>query len=49
MHKTKITEWHNEVKPTENELKMNICLLTLHLNHFNESKLLSGNMIREIF
>ena len=29
MYKTKTTEWHNELKPTENELKMKISLLTL--------------------
>ena len=40
MHKAKTTEWHNEPKPTENKLKMKICLLTLYLNHFNENKLM---------
>ena len=37
MYKKKTTEWHNELKPTENELNMKICLLTLYLNHFNEN------------
>ena len=37
MFKIKPAEWHNELKPTENELKMKICLLTLYLNHFNEN------------
>ena len=36
-HKTKATEWRNELKPTEDELKMFICL---YLNQFNESKLM---------
>ena len=35
MYKTKTTEWHDELKPTENELKMKICLLILYLNRSN--------------
>ena len=38
LHKTKTIDWHNEQKPTENELKMSNCLLTFYLNHFNESE-----------
>ena len=49
MHKTKTTEWHNELKPTENELKMRICLLTLYLNHFNKNKLMLGRTFKESF
>ena len=39
MHQKKTTEWYNELKPSENELKMVIGLSTLYLNYFNESKL----------
>ena len=49
MHKTKRTEWQNELKPTENELKMKICLLTLYLNDFNKSKLVCKDVIKETF
>ena len=48
MCKTKTTEWHNEVKPNENGLKMKICLLTLYLNHFNENKLMFGNALKKL-
>ena len=34
MQKKKATEWHNQLKQIENELKMNICLLALYLDHF---------------
>ena len=49
MCKTKITEWHNELKPTENKLKMKICLLTLYSNHFNENKLMFGRTLNIFF
>ena len=49
MHKTKTTEWHNELKPTENELKMDIGLSTFYLNHFNESKLYAWKDFKETF
>ena len=39
----------NELKPTENKLKMNIYLLTLYLNNFNESKLKFGRTLRKLF
>ena len=48
MCKTKTTEWHNELKPNENGLKMKICLLTLYLNHFNENKLMFGNALKKL-
>ena len=35
--------------PIENELKMNVCLLTICLNHFNEYKLRSGWALRKRF
>ena len=38
MHKTKTTEQQKQIEPTENELKMNICLLKFYLNHFNAGK-----------
>ena len=31
----------NDLKQTENQLKMNICSVTLYLNHSNESKVMS--------
>ena len=49
MCKTKITEWHNELKPTENELKMKIYLLTLYLNRFNENKFMFGRTLKKLF
>ena len=49
MHKRKTTEWYNELKPTENELKMKICLLTLHLNHFNENELMFRRTLKKLF
>lgn len=42
MHKAKTTEWHNKLEPTENELKIKACPLTLYSNHLNESKLMFG-------
>ena len=42
MHKAKTTEWHNKLEPTENDLKIKACPLTLYSNHFNESKLMFG-------
>ena len=33
------------LKPTENEFKMNNRLLTLYLNHFNESKRMFGRTL----
>ena len=48
MYKTKTTEWHNELKPTENELKIKICLLTLYLNHINENKLIFGRTLKKL-
>ena len=35
--------------PIENELKMNVCLLAICLNHFNEYKLMSGWVLRKRF
>ena len=49
MHKMKTTEWHNELKPTENELKIKICLLTLYSNHVNENKLMFGSTLKNAF
>ena len=49
LYKTKATEWLNELKPTENELKMKICLLKLYLNHFNENKLMFGSTLNNLF
>ena len=49
MHKTRTAECKNELKPIENELKMNVCLLTISLNHFNEYKLMSGWALRKLF
>ena len=49
MQKAKITKLFNKLKPTENELKINISLLTLYLNHFNEKKFMSGRMLRKLF
>ena len=51
MHRTKATGWHNELKPTKNELKMNNCQLTLYLSHFyfNKSKLMFGRTLRKLF
>ena len=49
MHKTKTTECHNELKPAENKLKMNIGLLTLYFNNFDESKLMLGRTLRKLF
>ena len=49
MYKTKTTESHNELKLTENELKMKIYLLTLNLNHFNENKLMFGRALKKLF
>ena len=49
MYKRKTTKWHNELKPTENELKMKICLLKLYLNHFNENKLMFGSTLNNLF
>ena len=49
MYKTKTTEWHNELKPTENELKMKICLLTLYLNHFNENMFMFERTLKKLF
>ena len=43
IHEKKVTESHNKLKPTENELKMNLCLLTFYLNHFNPSALMFDN------
>ena len=48
IYKTKTTEWLNELKPTKNELKMSICLLTLYLNHFNENNRMVRNTLRKI-
>ena len=45
----KTTEWQNELKPTENELKTNICLLILCLNHFDESKHMFGRTLGKRF
>ena len=49
MYKTKTTEWHNQLKPTENELKMKIYLLILYLNHFNKNKLMFGRTLKKLF
>ena len=49
MYKTKTTEWLNDLKSTENELKMRICLLTLYLNLFNEKKLMFGRTLKKLF
>ena len=49
MYKTKITEWHNDLKRTEVELKMTICWLTLYLNQFNESKRMFGRTLNNFF
>ena len=49
MYETKTTEWHNELKPTEIELKRKTCLLTLYLNHFNENKLMFGRTLNNFF
>ena len=49
MYKTKTTEWHNELKPIENELKMKTCLLTLYLNNFNENKFMFGRKLKKLF
>ena len=49
MYKTKTNEWHNELKTTENELKMKIWLLTLYLNDFNENKLMLERTLRKLF
>ena len=49
IHNTKTTEWHNELKPTKNELKINICLLRLYLNDYNESKLTFWRTLRKLF
>ena len=48
-HKTNTTEWHNELKLTENEFIIKICLLTLYLNHFNENKLMFGRTLKNFF
>ena len=45
----KTTEWHNKLKPTENKLKMNICLLALYLNDFNQSKFMFRRTLRKPF
>ena len=45
--KTKRTEWHNELKPTENELKVKSYLLTLYLNHF--FTLMFGRTLKKLF
>ena len=37
-----------KLKPTENELKMKICLLTLYLNRCNESKLMFGRKLAKL-
>lgn len=34
MPKTKTTEWDNELKPSENESKINICILILYVESF---------------
>ena len=47
MHKAKTNELHNELKPTENQQKMNVCLLTLYLNHFNNGKLMFGRTLEK--
>ena len=44
----KTTEWHNVLKPTENKLKMKICLLTLYLNDFNENKVMFGRALKKL-
>ena len=49
MYKTKLTKWHNVLKPTESELQMKICLLTLYLNYFHEKKLLFGRTLKKLF
>ena len=49
MCKTKTTEWRNELKTTENELKMKICSLTLYLNHFSENKLMFRRTLKNFF
>ena len=49
MYKTKITEWHNDLKRTEVELKMTICWLTLYLNQFNENKRMFGRTLNNFF
>ena len=46
--KTKATEWHNEIKPSKNESKMNICQLTLYLNHFHSNHMF-GRTLRKLF
>ena len=48
MHKMKTTELHNELKPSENELKISICLLSLYLNHCNKSKLMFGRTLKKL-
>ena len=48
MFQTKTTEWHNELKPTENELKMKVCLLTVYLNHFNKNRLMFARTLKKL-
>ena len=38
-----------KMKPTKNELKMKICLLTLYLKHFNENKFMFGRTLKKLF
>ena len=49
MSKAKSTKWHNVLKPTESELQMKICLLTLYLNYFHEKKAFVWKDVKETF
>ena len=49
MHKTRTTELQNQLKLTENELRMNVGLSTLYLNNFNERKRMFGRTLRKLF
>ena len=49
MRQKQLNDTNSSVKPNENGLKMNICLLTLYLNHFNENKLKFGGALRKPF
>ena len=47
IHKTKTTEWHNELKSTANKLKMKN--FNTYLNHFNKRKLMFRRKLGKLF
>ena len=46
MHRTKTIQRLNKLEPIENEFKLNICLLKVCFNHFNESKFMFARTLR---